>query len=220
MWSDAGTVRIGHGPDWTSDTARSAGTALVMVNGIWLNNAAITNGPAAQRGTYVGTTRSNASSQLDWIFGSLAAGGGKASFYVWNAYNRVAIGTLVSDSTDSEAYNITTWHPLLNSANNAVDFVSGLAEDAVAVDVQCYVSGDGNAAGGVTVGLDTTTAPSGPIGAAAAPGSNISAMFSATLLGKHTVTALGAGSGTSFTFFGDQGLPSRFQEGLRFQFRM
>jgi hypothetical protein len=34
VWSDAGTIRIGHGPDWTSDTARSAGTALVMVNGI------------------------------------------------------------------------------------------------------------------------------------------------------------------------------------------
>lgn len=70
VWNDAGTIRLGHGPDWTNDTTRSAGTALVMVNGIRLNSAAITNGPAAQRGTYVGTTRSNASSQFDWIVGA------------------------------------------------------------------------------------------------------------------------------------------------------
>ena len=31
--------RSTHGPAWTNDTTRSAGTALVMINGIWLNNA-------------------------------------------------------------------------------------------------------------------------------------------------------------------------------------
>jgi hypothetical protein len=75
VWNDAGTIRLSHGPDWTSDTARSAGTALVMVNGILLNNVGITNGPAASRGTYVGTTRSNASSQIDFIIGGTGAGG-------------------------------------------------------------------------------------------------------------------------------------------------
>jgi hypothetical protein len=65
VWNDNGTLRLSHGPDWTNDTTRSTGTALVRVNGIWLNNASITNGPAATRGTYVGTTRSNASSQLE-----------------------------------------------------------------------------------------------------------------------------------------------------------
>ena len=85
IWSDAGTLRISHGPAWTNDTTRSAGTALVRVNGILLNNAAITNGPAASRGTYVGTTRSNASSQLDWIYGGLAAGGTAGFFGVWNS---------------------------------------------------------------------------------------------------------------------------------------
>jgi len=104
VWSDAGTVRIGHGPDWTSDTARSAGTALVMVNGILLNNTSITNGPAASRGTYVGTTRSNASSQLDWIFGGLSVGGTAGFFGVWNIYNRRRVVSLVGDLTDTWTY--------------------------------------------------------------------------------------------------------------------
>jgi len=123
VWSDAGTVRISHGPDWTSDTARSAGTALVMVNGVLLNNASITNGPAAQRGTYVGTTRSNASSQLDWILPSTAVGGGKGTLAVWNAYNRVLSGGVCIDTTASWITASTTISAKNASANNAIAFV-------------------------------------------------------------------------------------------------
>jgi hypothetical protein len=90
IWNDAGTIRIGHGPDWTSDTARSAGTALVMVKGILLNNAAITNGPGASRGTYVGTTRSNGSSQLEFIFGAAGAPPTAASLGVWWPHDNTA----------------------------------------------------------------------------------------------------------------------------------
>jgi len=131
VWSDAGTVRLGHGPDWTNDTTRSAGTALVMVNGIWLNNVSITNGPAASRGTYVGTTRSNASAQLDWILGSAAVGGGAAVLGVWNCYNRVDIATTVQDATTSEAVGAIVTRPFFNSTNNRVSAVFGLAEDAI-----------------------------------------------------------------------------------------
>ncbi|MBU6163192.1 MAG: hypothetical protein KGO50_18930, partial [Myxococcales bacterium] len=58
VWSDGGTFRCTRGPAWTSDTARGAGagtTELVRVQGVLLNANNITNGPAAQRGTYVGT---------------------------------------------------------------------------------------------------------------------------------------------------------------------
>lgn len=138
VWSDAGTVRIGHGPDWTSDAARSAGTALTMVNGIWLNNVSITNGPAASRGTYVGTTRSNASSQLDWILGTTTAGGGAAFLNVWNCYNRVQTATSVSDNTASWTYAAVTMVPLNNGAtggglNNRISFVCGLSEESFVV---------------------------------------------------------------------------------------
>ena len=83
LWNDAGTMRLSHGPDWTNDTTRSAGTALVMVDGIWLNNAAITNACAASRGTYVGTTRSDANSKLIWNFNDAATEARQIIYNVW-----------------------------------------------------------------------------------------------------------------------------------------
>jgi hypothetical protein len=130
VWSDGGTIRLSHGPDWTNDTTRSAGSALVLVNGIWLNNAAITNGPAASRGTYVGTTRSNASSQLDWIPGSTAAGGGAAALNVWNAHNRVSVST-AAINTSSGTYTANTIRQFGGGAGMQISFVSGLSEDGV-----------------------------------------------------------------------------------------
>lgn len=131
VWSDAGTLRLTHGPDWTNDTTRSAGTALTMVSGIFLNNVAITNGPAASRGTWVGTTRSNASSQLDWILGSGAVGGGMASLYVWNTYNQVKVATSVYDTTASWTYGTATIRAANNSATNRVNFVTGAAANSI-----------------------------------------------------------------------------------------
>ena len=131
VWSDTGgTMRCTRGPAWTSATARSAGTALVMVNGIWLNNAAITNGPAASRGTYVGTVRSNASSQIDWTYGTVAAGGGAGVFGVWNAYNRRLVISQSSNSVDNWTYNSTTVRAANASTTFRHSFVCGLAEDA------------------------------------------------------------------------------------------
>lgn len=160
VWNDAGTIRVGHGPDWTSDTARSAGTALVMVNGILLNNAPITNGPAAQRGTYVGTTRSDASSQLSWLLGGSAIGGVAAFLGVWNCYNRVDVSALVRETTSSWS-SVNGVGPLQSSTNNRVTAVFGLAEDSVSAkatavgwpSVSTYVA--------IGIGLNSTTVISG-----------------------------------------------------------
>jgi hypothetical protein len=130
IWNDAGTVRLGHGPDWTNDTTRSAGTALVSVNGILLNSVTITNGPAASRGTFVGTTRSNASSLLDWTLGSAASGGGAAFLNVWNMYDRKNITTQVIDN--GAGYTYVTGAPPRQaraSAGNQINFVVGQSED-------------------------------------------------------------------------------------------
>lgn len=155
VWNDSGTMRLSHGPDWTSDTARSAGTALVMVNGILLNNVSITNGPTASRGTYVGTTRSNASSQLDWIFGASAAGGTAALLNVWNAYNRVNIATTVNDSSSTAGSGTTRSYG--NSTNNRASFVSGLAEDGLHATSQATID-ISNGASSIGFGLDSTSA--------------------------------------------------------------
>jgi len=136
IWDDAGTFRVGHGPDWTNDTTRSAGTALVMVNGILLNNAAITNGPAASRGTYVGTTRSDASSKFDYIPSSTGSGGGNGCFLgVWNCYNRILEGATTIDNGASYTYTpaSATIRQARASAGNQISFVTGLAEDSALV---------------------------------------------------------------------------------------
>lgn len=207
VWSDSGTLRLGHGPDWTSDTARSAGTALVMVNGILLNNASITNGPAASRGIYVGTTRSNASSQLDWIVGGSGAGGVAAVLNVWNMYNRVQVGADVTDSTAAWSYTSATLRSVNASNNNRISFVTGLAEDCIDAS---HTAGYGNTAfsgiAQVGVGLDTTSSAdrraavvnpaAGVIQAGSAP-----RKIYAPQLGFHFIQALEASDGVNLTTF-------------------
>ena len=44
VWNDAGTLRLGHGPEWTNVSTRSAGTALVMIKGFNTNAVSIITG--------------------------------------------------------------------------------------------------------------------------------------------------------------------------------
>ena len=134
VWSDGGTFRATRGPVWTSDTARGTGAGtseLVMVKGVLLNANAITNGPSTQRGTYVGTIRSNGSSQIDWILGASASGGTAAVLNVWNAYNRVDVGTAVTDSGTGYTLTSATVRQARASAGNQASFVVGLNEDVL-----------------------------------------------------------------------------------------
>jgi hypothetical protein len=131
-----------------------------MVNGILLNNASITNGPAASRGTYVGTTRSDASSQLNWILGAAASGGTAAVLGVWNAYNRVDVGTTVLDSGTQYTYSSGTIRQARGGAGNQISFVLGLQEDAVIATMTAKITLTGAASAFILIapGLDTTTA--------------------------------------------------------------
>jgi len=161
VWdSGGGTLKLVHGPDWTSDTARSAGTAIERIQGLWVNSVAIANGPAIRRGTYVGTTRSNASAQLDWVLGSSAAGGGAAFLGVWNCYNRVNIVTTVSEATANWVVN-SLLRPLNNSVNNRVSAVFGLAEDEITAFVNSAVNIPTSVNGTVGIGFNSTTVLTG-----------------------------------------------------------
>lgn len=157
VWNDSGTIRIGHGPDWTNDTTRSGGTALTMVSGILLNTNTLTNGPAASRGTYVGTTRSNASSQLDWIFGSVATTPVEGFFGLWNAYNRATVSSKTGDSTAAWTYNSTTWRSARAQATNRHTIVRGLDEDSVQASYNTPASGGASGDVLIGVGLDSTS---------------------------------------------------------------
>lgn len=223
IWNDGGTLRLSHGPDWTDDLTRSAGTALTRVNGVLLNNASITNGPAASRGTYVGTTRSNASSQLDWTLGTIATGGGAALLNVWNAYNRVNVATSVGDDADTwNTVGTAAWENFHASAANRISFVMGLAEDSVQADLNSLMtaSASGNAALGI--GLNSSTAFSGSPGFAAATTlTHQRSLYSGTPpLGYNYLQAIQYSAAGTAVFRGDGGAPAYSQALLSATLRM
>ncbi len=228
VWNDAGTIRLGRGPAWTSDTGRGTGagtTELERVNGLLVNKIAITNGPAAQRGTYVGTVRSDGSSQINWHAGALAANGTAALLNVWNAYNRVLVGGLIGDTTDSWNYSTTTARPSNNSTTMRVSFVQGLQEEIFEGEfANQYTNASQSTLAYAGIGYDSTTAFSGRYSGNANPVGVGSGLF--TSVGSHRVQALGFhymqalelpnATGTT-TWYGDAGGVS--QNGLSYRGR-
>jgi hypothetical protein len=165
VWSDSGTIRATRGPSWTagavagSSTARGTGagsTELQFINGIPVNKNAITNGPAATLGTYVGTIRSGATASIDLKFGTAAAGGGGATLGVWNAYNQAPVVAIVRDTTSTWSYQSATARFADGSANNTVSFVKGLAVDPIDVTYQCRVNytAAANSTAQIGIGMD------------------------------------------------------------------
>ena len=209
-WVDGTTNRCTRGPAWTNSTTRSAGTALVRQNGILLNNASITNGPAASRGTYVGSIASNASSQIDWIYGGSASGGTAAVLNVWNAYNRVDVATTVQDSQGTLwSYALTTVRPFDGAGvgsglNNRISFMNGLAEESVSAQQQQYGdNGGGNAVTGIC--FNVTNAYSGAVGGIAlgTPSPMPSSFSTTPALGYNFFQACeSAGSAATANFWG------------------
>lgn len=219
IWNDGGTMRCTRGPLWSSDTSRGTGagtTELTRIGGVLVNNVAITNGPNAQRGTYVGTVRSNGSSQIDFIVGGSGGAGGEGTILgLWNMYNRAPILLTNFDNTDSWNYTTATYR-LKNAAAstelNKIKFVIGLQGDGISASNYANAS---NSTGGVTaqinVGLNSTSTPSGTIGQARSPAANngftMVANYSAMApLGFNYVAPLewSTASGTQ-TWFGDGG---------------
>jgi hypothetical protein len=208
VWNDAGTLRLTRGPLWTSATARGVGagtTELVRVNGIWMNAVAITNGPAAQRGTYVGTVRSDAGAAIDWELGGDAVGGDPAFLYVWNAYNRVDVDVMVVDSTAFWDYLVlATWRSANASTSNRVSYIIGLSEDSIrATHDRCAAP----LAGGVPyigVGFDSTTVVNGLTEFNTAL-VGLTARTSSVAIGAHFFQALelnNGGGGSTARFYG------------------
>ncbi len=94
----------------------------------WIVNAnAITNGPGALKGFYVGTILTNGSSQVDLQVGDISAsGGGGNTLGIWNTYRQE---DLISDNYDTSAnwnYTSLTYRMKNNSIANGMIFVKGL----------------------------------------------------------------------------------------------
>jgi len=148
-------------------TVRGTGagtTELQFVSGILTNKNAITNGPAANKGTYVGTIRTNASSQVDLILGGVGVVGGESTALgLWNMYNRSTVPLVNFDTTDSWQYTIATWR-MKNAAatgngfNNRIQVLVGYQGDAWDA-INNQISGNTVAAAPMSgIGLNTSTA--------------------------------------------------------------
>jgi hypothetical protein len=128
-WSNSGTIVCTRGPAWSNATTRSL--ALSRSNGVWVNGSSITNGPSSGFGVYVGTIATDAGgATCTWSRGGSASGGSAALLNVWNAFNRVIIDAIVIDNGTSYG-GVTTTRQARGSSGNQVNFVSGLAEDAI-----------------------------------------------------------------------------------------
>lgn len=193
---------------------------LETVQGIPVNKVAITNGPAARCGTFVGTGMTDASSQMNWQPGGVAVGGTEALLHLWNAYNRLLAEGFVGDSTDSWNYTSATWRPARNVATMRASFVQGLQEDSFAATYHGYGSNSGGGTGiYVAVGVNSTSAPSGVNTTSGGPANNglqPQGAASARLLGANYMCALESSqaSGTT-TFAGDAGSP--IQSGITYR---
>lgn len=212
VWDSSGTLYLTRGTAWTDGTTRANG--LTLTNGVYLNTDTITNGPAALRGTYVGTVRSNGSAQImDSVLRRLC----------WNMYNRRPRATRVIEGVDSWNYTTATIRQANGSAANQFDYVCGLAEDSIAAEVNIDVYNDN--AGGVLfvagIGVDSTTAFSGlhPMRQNVAANRRTGAGGSyrgVPGIGYHYVAWLeysGAGVGTT-TWGGDNGNSALYQSGM------
>lgn len=229
VWNDAGTLRCTRGPAWTNLTTRSAGTALERIDGTWTNDVDITNGPLANRGTYVGTiatSASGANGQCNMMFFPAAAAGGSGNrLDVWNMYNRVSVSSTCRDSTDTWAYTTATFRSANNSTANRITCVCGLNEDAAGVVASSIVTASASVVVRNGIGLDSTSAFVGFPGMGGADNTTQEPMigFYGGLvgLGSHFFQLLeySTAVGTT-TWMGDNGAPTVTQTGLQMTWLM
>lgn len=210
VWNDNGIIRCTRGPAWTNSTTRSL--ALTRVRGILVNAAAITNGAPIYQGTYVGTISSNASSTIDFIFGTAASGGGAAVLNVWNYYNRHLVNTRVTDTVAPYTYTTATVRQAGGSAGNQITYTIGVAEDAPSFYYQQTVTTAAlaGATAQISIGDDSTTVMElgGTFFAAQAAVAAVGTMdvmytkgMTETIAGLHVAAALEKGDGANANTF-------------------
>lgn len=201
VWLDGSTMRATRGPAWTGDTARGAGAGtseLEFFEGRWVNKVAITNGPAARCGLYVGTIRSDGSAQINDT---------AAKRHVWNTYNRALRPMNVVDTTDSWNYTLAAFQQANANAANQLDYVVGLAEEAVTARVLVTATNGGSVRVTAGIGIDSAVANSAQIyggGAGGTPSVSLAHYAGQPGIGRHYLAWLewSTASGTT-TWYGD-----------------
>ena len=223
--SDSGTIRLCSGAAWTNATTRSE--THTRVKGLLFNTASMTcryNNTttftcAASRCTYVGTTRTTAAGQIDFIFGASSVA---AVLNVWNAYNRVDVRTMAFDSTVSWTYATGTTRAANGSNVSRVTFLSGYAEDGIRAGYSEYLQSPATSLAFARSGLAMdSTSTFDRQGTVLSVGANVTAFpvnvqnIYAPQIGSHFISGNETGDGTNtFTFYGGS------TQGVSFDFRM
>ncbi|WP_051264105.1 hypothetical protein [Rhizobium leucaenae] len=126
---------------WTNNTTRA--TALVLQNGVLSKSGSLTR---RYLGTIYPSTAGQCADSLQFR-------------YVWNYYNRVRRWMAFNAASASWTYNATTIRQAQGNTLNQLNFVIGVAEEAVNANIDTYgVSTIAAQNVAIGLGLDTTTA--------------------------------------------------------------
>lgn len=218
VFNDSGTIRLGTGPAWSSDTSRGSGagtTELERYKGLLVNKVSITlrfgtsSGDtvavAARKGTYVGSFYCTANGQTE---------DSAVNRYVWNTFNRVRRHMKVIEGTDSWAYTTATMRQANASTANQLNFFRGLNEDNMEADLSVSAANSGAGVSVLaTIGLDATNAKAADVVSPIIHSTGAAYIFSlrATYrglpgLGKHYLAWIEYSSATgTTTWYGDVG---------------
>lgn len=205
-----GSVQLELSTAWTSDSSRSS--SLARVNGVLVSSANTTR-------RYLGTIRSTSANTTE---------DSTSRRLVWNNDNRRPRALSVTTTVDTWAYNSPNgvWRAVNSNANNSFQFVCG---DAVALRATAKGEGyptstEGKAFVAVGIGIDSTTANSAQVIGGSGYGINLpSGRFGPCLAiyagvvaaGNHQVYWIETGQSTiNYTFVGDGGQPSMYQNGM------
>lgn len=208
VWSDAGILRCTRGPVWPTDTSRGSGAGtsqITQLNGRYVNAVSITNGPAANRGLYVGTIRNTTLGIYDSI----------AYRHVWNMYHRVRRTMRQLESTDTWSYGTATTRQANGNGANQLSMVRGLNEDAVFAAVSAVAQATAAGTSMAGVGLDSATtfatgfvSTNWSIAVANVPFQIGGTWHGLPGIGHHYLAWLERGNGGTVTWFGDNGTPT------------
>lgn len=223
-----GTLRLGTGPAWSSDTARGTGagtTEITRLNGLYVNayDIQIRYGSGANdyatigvyEATYLGTIRTSGDGLVDDYFA------GPSRLFVWNAYNRTPRMAVAKENTDNWNYSTASWRQVNGSANNQIGMVLGLLIEWIDASAYHMVFNSTSTARRCSTGIGagSTSANSAQImnnSAVINQRTNMSAHYrSHPGIGYRYLAWLeyGAGANTQ-TWYGDNGDATTMQSGM------
>lgn len=165
-------------PAWSGDTTigTNPGSAeRTTVSGVALNRWDIAGGPAAQRGTVLGTIRTNGVSAIDYQFGAIVVSSTPAFFGVSNMFNRKPVSGKFGEGSSSWTWTSASYRPVFGQSTNArASAIFCTGEDPAELYYSIRATPTAAGAPCVAWGLDTTA-----LGTNAPAGFNVVGDFTA-----------------------------------------